>query len=93
MKLKYEAKKGTRINHTFMGIDMVEALGLWWFPNEYKWREPAKNEEHSFQSFCDCRSKKAFTRRLQEWSKHLPSGTEFRLCSRWVGYDIIGKTK
>lgn len=90
MKLNRLAPKLSRINYGFMGID-CEILGMWWYPNENKWHE--SNGNMPCQSWCDCKSDKAFRRRLKQWSDYLPKGTTFRLTSRWVGHDIIGKIK
>ena len=38
-------------------------------------------------------SLRAFRRRLKEYSEYLPKGTEFILMSRYIGHDIIGRTK
>lgn len=90
MKLKYQAKKLSRINSRFTGVD-CDQVEMLWYPNEHKWKE--MDNSVPWQSWCDCKSTKAFIRRLKEWSKYLPKGTIFVLKSRWIGYDIIGKTK
>jgi hypothetical protein len=92
MKLKYKTKKPNRIkSYGFMGID-CDDVSLWWYYNVNKWDINHTGYGY-FSSNCPCNSIKAFRRRLKEWSKYVPSGTEFRLCSRWVGYDVIGKIK
>lgn len=39
------------------------------------------------------RSVRAFRRRLKEWSKYLPKGTEFILMSKFIGFDVKAKTR
>jgi len=80
MKLKYEAIKQNRVNHNFMGFTTYE--NGWWF-NKDKWEQNAKAGCSSYQ---DCRTVKAFRRKL----KSAPKGVEFVLVSRWVGRDVIG---
>jgi len=46
-----------------------------------------------FSGFNGIYSTKSFIRALKIWSKHLPSGTEFELQSKIIGYSVFGKTK
>ena len=55
---------------------------LWWF-NRDKWEQNAKARCSSYQ---DCRTVKAFRRKL----KSAPRGVECVLVSRWAGCDVIG---
>ena len=85
MKLKYEARKGTRINYRFMGFTTFE--NGWWFNNNTnKWEQNPKAGEKGYSSYRDCRTVKAFRRKL----KSAPKGVEFILVSRWVGYNVTG---
>jgi hypothetical protein len=85
MKLKYQARKRTRINYRFMGFTTFE--NGWWFNhNTNKWDQNPKAGEKGYCSHQDCRTVKAFRRKL----KYAPNGVKFILVSRWVGYDVIG---
>ena len=88
--MKYKAQKNNRINYGFMGFTTFE--NGWWFHETRKeWvdhNDPAYVSEYNgYTSHQPCCSMKAFRRKL----KKCPKGVEFILCSRWVGYDIIGK--
>jgi hypothetical protein len=84
MKLKYEARKQTRINYRFMGFTTFED---WWFSyNTKKWEQDPKGDYCSHQ---DCRTVKAFRRKL----KSAPKGVEFILISRWFGHNVTGCNK
>ena len=85
MKLKYKTQKQSRINYMFMGFTPVKSN--WWFDyNTNKWSETPTIGEKGYGSHQDCNTVKAFRRKL----KYAPKGVEFRLVSRWVGYDVIG---
>jgi hypothetical protein len=82
MKLKYKAKRKSRINYNFMGFTTFE--NGWWFShNTNKWEQKPEAEYSSHQ---DCKTVKAFRRKL----KSAPKGVEFILVSRWVGHDVTG---
>lgn len=86
MKLKYQANKTIRMNYGFMGF----TTDNWWF--DYATNKWIKHEDleiptiKGFSSHQDCKSVRAFRRKL----KKAPKGVKFILCSRWVGHDIIG---
>jgi hypothetical protein len=84
--MRYEAKKGTRINYKFFGMTNFD--DYWWVDTLKKWvkiSEVDKRLERSTHR--DCRSTRAFRRML----KTAPKGVEFILVSRWVGYNVYGK--
>ena len=85
MKVKYEAKKRTRINYCFMGFTTFES-GWWFNYNTNKWEQNPKAGEKGYSSHQECNSVKAFRRKL----KKAPRGVEFILVSRWVGYNVTG---
>lgn len=85
VKLKYEARKRTRINYRFIGFTTFE--NGWWFNhNTNKWEQNPSAGEKGYGSHQDCRTVKAFRRKL----KYAPKGVEFILVSRWVGYNVTG---
>lgn len=85
MKLKYNAQKRTRINYSFIGFTTFE--NGWWFNhNTNSWEQNPKVGEKGYSSHQNCRSVKAFRRKL----KKAPKGVKFILVSRWVGYDVEG---
>ena len=92
MKLKYEKTKGQRVRWGYLGID-CELLSLWWNESRRVW-EPLDAHPHdnrsSGTSWKMCKSPKAFVRLLKKWSRYVPPGTKFRLCSRWIGHDVTG---
>ena len=85
MKIKYNAQKGTRINYRFMGFTTFE--NGWWFNhNTNRWEQNPEAGEKGYSSHQNCRSVKAFRRKL----KKAPKGVKFILVSRWVGHDVEG---
>ena len=85
MKLKYEAKKQTRIKHRFIGFTTFED-GWWFNHNTNKWELNPKEWNAGYTSHQNCKTVKSFRRKL----KAAPLGIEFILVSRWVGFDVIG---
>ena len=91
MKIKYQAPKGRRLKNQFMCLEMDinNWLYMMYFPESNEWRDQSsgyKPNETCSTSFCFCRSLKAAKRKIKNWN--MPKGTKFRLCSRWVGYDV-----
>ena len=91
MKIKFQAPKGRRLKNQFMYLEMD--LDNWnkmmYFPENNEWRDfktGYKPNETCSLSFCFCRSLKAAKRKIKKWN--LPKGTIFKLCNRFVGYDI-----
>jgi hypothetical protein len=85
MKLKYEAKKRTRINYRFTGYTTFE--NGWWYNHDLnKWELNLQHGTHNYGSHAGCRSVKAFRRKL----KSAPKGVEFILVSRWFGNNVVG---
>jgi hypothetical protein len=96
MKVKYAAPKKTRIKDRFISIETVLLYpDYWWDMKEKKWILMSDIESgHAISNMMSpCRSVKAFKRRLHQWSSYLPKGIKFRLISRYIGYDVYGKTK
>lgn len=84
--IKYKAKKGTRINYKFIGVTTFESG--WWFDyNTNQWEHNPKSGLKGYSSHQNCKTVKAFKRKL----KKAPKGVEFILVSRWVGHDVYGK--
>jgi len=84
MKLKYQRHRGDRINHNFMGFTTFE---LYLFNLDLKiWQHVDDLGNCNYSSHEDCRTMKAFRRKL----KKCPYGVRFMLSSRWKGYNIEG---
>ena len=82
--IKYEASKGNRIKHCFMGMTTLE---YWWFNcNTNKWEQVTDFKKGNHSSHQPCNSVRAFRRKL----KQAPVGVKFILCSRWDGHDVFG---
>lgn len=89
MKLRHEAPKHARVNHSYLWYEPV-GLTKWIFNIDLgKWEyDPDLSKRvHGYSSAAPCRSAKAFRRKL----KKCPRGVEFVLVSRWVGRDVYGK--
>lgn len=86
MKIRYKAKKGSRINYNFMGFTTFKE-GWWFNHNTNKWKLYPEVVEKGYSLFQPCRTVKAFRRKL----KSAPKGIEFILVSRWIGFDVICK--
>lgn len=87
MKLKYKAPKRSRIHYSFCGFTNFNAVG-WWFNIDLNQWQQGYDYDHAQErsSHQQCRSIRAFRRKL----KKAPIGVEFRLSSRWRGFDVIG---
>ena len=75
------------INKRFLWMESVDNNWRWNIKLK-KWinsNTPAKDST----IFLDCLSLKAFKRRL----KDTPKGVQFRLVSRFIGFDILGVNK
>jgi len=95
MKLKYQAKKGSRIKYRFMGVQIEREPGstmYWYVERIHKWSNDPPWDEEGISNTAPCKSVRAFRRKMKKWKKELPSGIYFRLISRWVGYDVNAKT-
>lgn len=86
MKLKYQAKKRTRINHSFIGIT-PESVGYWYNLDKKIWECNPEHGLYRYSKAQRCNSIKAFRRKL----KKAPKGVRFILVSRFKGYNVIGK--
>jgi hypothetical protein len=87
MKLQYEAKKRNRVNYKFMGFTTFE--NIWFNLDTNKWEQRRKNSGCAYSSHQDCKTVRAFRRKL----KSAPKGVTFILCSRWLGYNVFGVGK
>lgn len=85
MKLKYEAKKRTRIKYRFLGMTTYN-LGWWFNYNSNKWEYYPSAGEKGCSTHQQCNSVRAFRRKL----KKAPIGVEFILVSGWIGHDVTG---
>jgi hypothetical protein len=94
MKIKHAFPKNFRYTKQYYGVQTdYDQLDYWWDETINQWTlEPNWNGGIS-NTFNKCKSVKAFKRRLYEWSQYLPEGISFRLIGRYVGQDVIGKTK
>lgn len=90
--IKINKPKHSRINYGFIGITTFEQ-NWWYHPYQKRWLyhdgSIYNNHGEGYSSHQSCKSLKAFKRKL----KKLPSSIEFILCSRWIGYDIVGINK
>jgi hypothetical protein len=86
--IRYESKKGSRINHTFLGMTTFE--DYWWVDSLKRWVKSIDIDRDLERStHRNCNSVKAFKRMI----KTAPNGIEFILVSRWVGYNVTGINK
>lgn len=92
MKIKFQAPKGKRIKKQFLYIELdyttVNEQDWLWHPESKVWRQGFNLQDGDFCACnsCYCCSLKAALRRIKKWN--FPKGTTFRLCSRWIGYDV-----
>ena len=92
MKIQFQAPKGQRIKKQFICLDLDFDTEDWldwrYYPESDEWRKDSdfKPGETYASDCCRCRSLKSAIRRIKKWN--FPKGTTFRLCSRWVGYDV-----
>ena len=104
MKIIFNQPKGKRIcgGHVkyhkkripFYLYAICGDFNYWWSKEINKWVFVDEdgfdiNKPYSSNS-CEIRSIKAFKRRLKQWSKYMPKGTEFELVSSFGGYDVFG---
>lgn len=83
--MKYEAKKGCRINHMFTGITTFDA-GWWYNIDLKKWQCNETNHgKYNMSSHQKCRTLRAFRRKL----KNMPKGVEWILVSRYKNCNVI----
>lgn len=88
--MRYEAAKGKRIKSRFMGV--TNYSDYWWSDDRQRW-EQGYQGGYGGTNFDECRTVKAFKRRMKQWSKYLPAGIEFHLISRWIGYSVYAHTR
>lgn len=91
MKLKYQAKKDTRIKYRFMGVQIdrePDGVMYWWVEEEKRWSTAPPWNTGGISDTAPCRSVRAFRRRLREWNKYIPNDVKFVLNSRWIGYNV-----
>lgn len=71
-----------------MGFCSQDENNYWWFDyGSNQWlNDMTLLTKKGFSSHQDCKSVKAFRRKL----KKAPKGIKFILVSRWKGYDVIG---
>ena len=66
--------------------------GAFWIDGEELELDRLHGSQGRSSHFNGCHSVKAFRRYLRKWSKYLPAGVEFILCSRISEYDVTGVT-
>ncbi len=66
-------------------------VGIWLNYDQYY--ELDKSITIGSSSHSPVSSIRAFRRKLKQWSKYLPSNTNFILVSRLIGCNVYGKTK
>lgn len=96
MKLTHKTCKPNRYMKQYRCVQLwYDQPNYWWDETINKWTLTPNwklgNISNTFGK--KCRSVKAFKRRLREWSSYLPEGTIFFLIGRYVGQEVIGKTK
>lgn len=72
-------------------IDITTNDGYWWDLDIKQWTK-TPDQQHGYGSHCKCKTERAFRRRLKQWSKYLPKGTNFILVGKYVNQMITGKT-
>jgi len=103
MKITFNQHKGKRVcsGHVkyhkkripFYLYAICGDFDYWWSKEENKWVFVDKygfdiNKSYSSGS-CEIRSIKAFRRRLKQWFKYMPKGTEFELVSSFNKCDVF----
>ena len=104
MKITFNQHKGKRVcsGHVkyhkkripFYLYAICGDFDYWWSKEINKWVFVDEddfdiNKPYSSSS-CEIRSIKAFRRRLKQWSKYMPKGTEFELVSSFNRCDVFG---
>lgn len=92
MKICHELHKPNRYMKQYWGVQLDFDEPAYWWDGQIWTLDPDWTAGSMSNTFHNCRSVRAFTRRLREWSEYLPSGTRFRLIGRYVGQDVIGIT-
>lgn len=95
MKVKHNFPKGSRYTKQYRGVQLwYDQPDYWWDETINKWTlTPNWTEGGISNTFNQCRSVKAFKRRVKEWSSYLPDGIIFYLIGKYVGQDVTAKTK
>lgn len=85
MELKYSKPKRQRIKNNFLWITDIDR-NYYFDLSKNKWVKIFETKENKITSNRNCRSVRAFRRRL----KKMPKGVKFTLVSKWVGFDVEG---
>ena len=87
MKLRYQAKKGSRVNSRFLHVKASAGSLIWYCDFGKRWEHDTCDEIDWHSTTQKCNSIRAFRRKL----KKAPYGVEFVLESKYVGFDVFGK--
>jgi hypothetical protein len=90
MGLKFEKRKGARINYGFIGATSTHNVNLWYNTTLGIWEDRDKeiyNVNHGYSSHAPCRSVRSFRKMLSK----LPDKFELILVSRWIGFNVTGR--
>jgi len=60
--MKFDKPKGQRLHRYFRQVNVD---GMWWLPEYQKWVEPHEVKGNHAQSWCNCRTIRAFKRHLR----------------------------
>ena len=95
MKIRHTLSRNARYMNQYYGVQIDYDQPYYWYDeNINQWTlTPNWDLGNISNTFSKCHSVKAFRRRLYEWSEYLPTGVEFRLLGRYVGQEVLGKTK
>jgi len=86
MNLKFDAKKGDRLNSRMTGFESVN--GKWnWNHDLKEWTQELKIGSYRYSSHRPCKSVRAFRRML----KNAPLGVEFKLWNKYIGCNVYGR--
>jgi hypothetical protein len=83
MKLRFEAKKKSRIKNSLYGISHCGDL---WYNSKTNWVQNPDFSKGGYGTCQPCKSVRAFRRKL----KKAPKGERFILRSKWKRHDVYG---
>ena len=86
--ITYKKQKESRLSKRFLWME-CDNYKYYWNIDLKEWVHKPKHGEDNLTFSLRCDSIKAFKRRL----KNTPKGVEFRLVSRFIGFDITGMNK
>jgi len=87
MKIIYKKSKGSRLKKQF--FDITVEGSVWWVPQMKLWYAIDNIPKGmNFQSFCPCKSVKAFKRHVRKHPE-VSCAYNLRLNSKYIGYSVM----